>query len=631
MVEKKPAGSTPREWRENYTKKLCTAEAALESVRSGDRIFIGSGCAEPQHLVQALVDRAGRIWDTEILHIMTLGVAPYTQEKWGENFRHNALFIGPNVREAVAEGRADYTPIFLSEVAGLFHSGRVPIDVALIQMTPPDGHGYCSFGVSVDVVKPAAENADLVIAQVNRKMPRTLGDSFIHVEDIDFLVEKDEPILEMSPPPADDVAQRIGHHIGHLVEDGATLQMGIGTIPDSILASLKDKRELGVHTEMFSDGMMRLFDDGIITCQKKSIHKGKVIASFCMGTQKLYDFVDNNPFIEFHPNEYTNDPFIIAQNNKMVSINSALQIDLTGQICADSLGWMFYSGIGGQLDFVRGAARSKGGKPIIALPSTAREGTVSRITPMLNEGAGVVTTRGDVHYVVTEWGAAYLHGKTIRERALALIHIAHPKFRAELLAAAKKMNWLPEDQPMPPEEGGIYPDQWETTEVFAGGLKVFFRPIMPTDEPLEKEFLYSLSEDSIAKRFFAPLKSFSRADILHWVNVDYQDEMAVIGLVEEEGREKMAAVGRYILSKSTNLAEVAYLVGDNYQGKGIGTYLLKQLVRIARANGIDGFVAEVLSENVAAQRLMYKMGYKVESELVDGDYRLTIRFQKAPQ
>ncbi len=627
MAASAPGVSVRGNWRDGYKRKLCAVERALDSVRSGDRIFIGSGCAEPQHLVSALIHKTGRLWDTEIIHIMTLGVAPYAEEKWGENFRHNAFFIGPNVREAVSEGRADYTPIFLSEIPALFHSGRVPIDVALIQVTPPDEHGYCSLGVSVDVVKPATDNADVIIAQVNKKMPRTLGDSFVHVDDIDHVVEKDEQILELSPPPADEVAKRIGHHIGHLVEDGSTLQMGIGTIPDSVLASLEDKKDLGVHTEMFSDGMMRLVDAGIITCQKKTIHKGKVIASFCMGTQKLYDFVDNNPFIEFHPNEYTNDPFIVAQNNKMVSINSALQIDLTGQVCADSLGWMFYSGIGGQLDFVRGAARSKGGKPIIALPSTAKDGEVSRIAPKLNEGAGVVTTRGDVHYVVTEWGAAYLHGKTIRERALALINIAHPKFRAELLSAAKKMSWVPEDQPMPPEEGGVYPDQWETTETL-GDLEVFFRPIKPTDEPLEKELLYSLSEDSIAKRFFSPLRSFQRADILRWVNVDYVEQMAIIGLIKEEEREKMVAVGRYILNRATNLAEVAYLVGDAYQSKGIGTFLLKQLIKIARANGVDGFIAEVLGDNVAGQRLMYKMGYKIESELVDGNYRLTMKFQK---
>jgi acyl-CoA hydrolase/RimJ/RimL family protein N-acetyltransferase len=623
--------SSLKPWQERYAKKVRTADDAMESVKSGDRIFIGSGCAEPQGLVHALTNRANKIWGTEIIHIMTLGVAPYTELKWTENFRHNAFFIGPNVREAVAEGRADYTPVFLSEVANLFHTGRVPIDVALVQVTPPDEHGFCSFGVSVDVVKPAADNAELVIAQVNKQMPRTLGDSFIHVDDIDMLVEHEEPIMESVPPPADDIAKRIGRNIGTLVEDGATLQMGIGTIPDAVLDSLKDKKDLGVHTEMFSDGMKRLVDAGVITCHKKTLHKDKVIASFCMGTRKLYDFVDNNPFIEFHPNEYTNDPFIIAQNEKMVSINSALQVDVTGQVCADSLGWMFYSGIGGQLDFVRGAARSKGGKPIIALPSTAKEGTVSRITPMLSEGAGVVTTRGDVHYIVTEWGVAYLHGKNIRERALALINIAHPKFRKELMAAAKKMNWVPEDQPDIPEEGGIYPEELETTQTFEGGLTVFFRPIKPTDEPLEKDLLYSLSQDSIAKRFFAPLKSWSREEVARYVNIDYMETMAIVGMVKEGEREIEVAVGRYILNRATGMAEVAYLVRDDYQGKGIGKFLVRYLARIARANGVQGFIAETLGDNLKAQRMMYKLGYKVETELVDGNMRLVVHFQKEAQ
>src|SRR3990172_5093936 len=379
----------PAPWTERYEEKVRTAEEAIARVQSGEQIFIGSGAAEPQRLVEALVRRAEHVFGAEIVHIMTLGIAPYAEAKWGENFRHNALSIGPNVRDAVAEGRADYTPIFLGEIPRLFETGRVPIDVALIQVSPPDAHGYCSYGVSVDIVKPAAENADVVIAEVNERMPRTLGDSFLHVDDIDFLVPVDYPILETDHPAADEIARAIGRHIANLIEDEATLQMGIGTIPDSVLLSLQDKKDLGVHTEMFSDGMMALVEAGVITNMKKTIHKGKIIASFCMGSRRLYDFVDNNPFIEFHPNSQTNDPFVIAQNEKMVSINSALEVDLSGQVCADSLGTYFYSGIGGQVDFVRGAARSKGGKPIIALPSTAQDGTISRIVPVLEPGARV--------------------------------------------------------------------------------------------------------------------------------------------------------------------------------------------------------------------------------------------------
>ena len=441
----RPDATSAPDWPQRYEEKVRNPGEAVDVIQSGDHIFIGSGAAEPQRLVEALVARANAVFGTEIVHIMTLGIAPYAEPKWGDNFRHNALFIGPNVREAVAQGRADYTPIFLGEIPQLFETGRVPIDVALIQVSPPDQHGYCSYGVSTDVVKPATEAANLVIAEVNDQMPRTLGDSFLHVDDIDFLVPVDYPILETQVGVADEIARNIGKYIANLIEDGSTLQMGIGTIPDSVLYYLRDKKELGIHTEMFSDGMMHLVELGVITNMKKTLHKGKIVAAFCMGSRKLYDFVENNPFIEFRPVSYTNDPFVISQNDRMVSINSALEVDLTGQVCADSLGAYFYSGIGGQVDFVRGAARSKGGKPIIALPSTAADGSVSRITAQLKPGAGVVTSRGDVHYVVTEWGVAYLHGRTIQERALALISIAHPKFRPDLIRQAKALGFSLEE------------------------------------------------------------------------------------------------------------------------------------------------------------------------------------------
>jgi len=382
------------DWQERYKDKVTTADKAVSVIKPGDKIFIGSGAAEPQVLVRALVDKASSLADTKIFHIMTLGIAPYTEPKFTDQFRHNAFFIGANTRQAVAEGRADYTPIFLSEIPALFRTGRIPIDVALIQVTPPDKHGYCSYGVSVDIVKSAAESADMVIAEVNSRAPRTMGDSFIHVNDIDLMVPSDEPLLYYKAEEPSDIAYNIGKNISKLIEDGSTLQMGIGGIPDAVLKYLANRKDLGIHTEMFSDGIIELVEKGIITNRKKTIHKDKIIASFCMGSQRLYDFVDNNPLIEFHPTEYVNDPFVIAQNEKMVAINAAIEVDLTGQVCSDSLGELFYSGIGGQVDFIRGAARSKGGKPIIALPSTARNGAVSRIVPTLKPGAGVVTSRG---------------------------------------------------------------------------------------------------------------------------------------------------------------------------------------------------------------------------------------------
>jgi acetyl-CoA hydrolase len=430
-------------------------------------VFIGSGAGEPQSLVRALAAREN-LDDAEIVHIMTLGVAPYAEPAFDHRFRHNAFFIGPNTREAVNEGRADYTPVFLSEIPRLFRDGRVVVDVALIQVSAPDEHGYCSYGVSTDIVKAAAESAKVVIAEVNATAPRALGDCFIHVRDIDALVPCDDPILEAPQGGESELALAIGKHIADLVEDGATLQLGIGQIPDAVLHYLRDRRDLGIHSEMFSDGVLPLIESGVITNARKTLHRGKMVASFVLGSRALYDFIDNNPMVEFQPTEYVNDPFVIAQNERMTSINSALEIDLTGQVCADSLGPLFYSGIGGQVDFIRGASRARGGKAIIALPSTADDGTVSRIVPTLKPGAGVVTSRGDVHYVVTEYGVAYLHGKSIRERAAALIQIAHPRFRPWLWSEAKARHLVYADQVEPAFTVPVYPERLETRWRTAG-------------------------------------------------------------------------------------------------------------------------------------------------------------------
>jgi acyl-CoA hydrolase/GNAT superfamily N-acetyltransferase len=631
MEARPQATAGPRErpeWADRYPEKVRTADEAVTAIESGNHIFIGSGAAEPQRLVEALVRRAEAVFGTEIVHIMTLGLAPYVEPKWGENFRHNALFIGPNVREAVAQGRADYTPIFLSEIPRLFERGRVAIDVALIEVSPPDAHGYCSYGVSTDVVKPGTEAAHLVIAEVNAQMPRALGDSFVHVDDIDYLVPVDYPILEAMVGVPDEIARTVGRHIASLVEDGSTLQMGIGTIPDSVLYYLKDKKDLGVHTEMFSDGMMHLVQLGVITNMAKTLHKGKVIAAFCMGSRRLYEFVDNNPLIEFHPVSHTNDPFVIAQNDRMVSINSALEVDLTGQVCADSLGEYFYSGIGGQVDFVRGAARSRGGKPIIALPSTAQDGKVSRIVAQLRPGAGVVTSRGDVHYVVTEWGIAYLHGRTIQERALALISIAHPDFRPGLIREAKRLKFIPEDIP---EIGTVYPSQWTTSHTFPGSLRVLFRPIKATDEELMKDLFYRLSEQTVYQRFFQSLRSMPHRSLAHFVHVDFANEMAIVGLVGDPKRpehEEIIGVGRYFLNRATNIAEVSYLVRDDLQRRGIGSFLIRYLARIARNSGVEGFVAEILPDNLAAMKVLHKIGLPVETVVSEGSYRLSVSFHR---
>jgi 4-hydroxybutyrate CoA-transferase len=429
-------------WAEIYRRKVCDASEALKAVKSGDRVYIHPGCAEPETLVEALVARKADLQDVEITHLLTMGTAPYVAPGMEKHFRHRSLFTGGNVRKAVSEGRADYVPVFLSEIPGLFTDGTLPIDVALIQVSPPDEHGFCSFGVGIECTKTAAENARVVIAEMNRQTPRTLGDSFIHVHKLTHIVPVDRPMIELPRVRMSELHSQIGANVAGLVPDGATLQMGIGGIPDAVLFHLSGKKDLGVHTEMFSDGVIELVMKGIINNEKKTLHQGKIIASFVLGSRALYDFIDNNPICEFHPSQYVNDPFVVAQNDNMVAINSAIQVDLTGQVCSDSIGYSIYSGFGGQVDFIRGAARSKGGKPIIALPATAKDDTVSRIVLHLDEGAGVVTSRADVHYVVTEFGVAHLYGRSIRERAAALIQIAHPKFRDELTAAARQKKFL---------------------------------------------------------------------------------------------------------------------------------------------------------------------------------------------
>lgn len=427
----------------SWQDRIISAEQAAEKVHSGERIFLTGNCSNPQRFLQALLDRHQDLQEVEVVQLLGFGPEEYITPDISEHIRINSLFIAPNIRKAVNKGLADFTPIFLSEIPGLFRSGRLLLDMAVIQVSPPDAHGYCSYGVEVGVTKSAAESAGLVIAEVNPNMPRTLGDSFIHVDQIDFFVEVDYDLPEVIAPPADDVQQQIASHIAELVPDAATLQMGIGGIPNAVLSLLGGHKNLGIHTELFSDGVMEMIEKGVITNSRKSIHPGKVVSGFVIGSKVLYQYIDDNPIFELHPTEYVNDPFVIAQNERMISINSAIEVDLTGQVCADSIGTKFYSGVGGQLDFVRGAARSPGGMTFIALPSTARGGTLSRIVPNIKQGAGVTTTRNDVHYIATEYGVADLYGRTINERVHALVNVAHPDFREELMAYAHEQHWIP--------------------------------------------------------------------------------------------------------------------------------------------------------------------------------------------
>ncbi len=605
-------------WEDRYRDKVVEAPFAIKAVKPGDSIFIGTGCAQPRHLVRALVEHSQSIYDARIVHLLTAGEAPYTDEKLAEKFKMNTFFVADNVRHALARGIGNYTPIFLSEIPAEFESGRIPLDAALISVTPPDASGMCSLGVSVDIVKAAVANARLVIAQVNGQMPRTFGDSAVHVSSIDMLVSADEPVVEIPLPESDEALRKIGRNIARLIDDGSTIECGIGRIPQVLAEYLKDKKDLGVHTEMFSDWIIDLIECGAITCAKKTINRGKVVASFCMGTKRLYDYINENPFFAFHPTEYVNDIDVISRHERMVGINVGLEVDLTGQVCADSLGYQFYSGIGGQVDFIRGCARSRGGKPIIAMPSTAKDESVSRVVPHLTEGAGVVTTRGDVHYVVTEYGTAYLHGKSIRQRALDLINIAHPKFRKGLLQAAKKHNYIYEDQIELAWENIDYPQDLEKYETLQDGTEIFFRPVKPADESALAGMLYSLSEESVRKRYMSRTVSFPHRDVQQLTNIDYRNNLAIVGVVPSLSGEEIVAIGQYFLDPGQNTAEVAFIVQDEWQQKGMGTLLLRFLSEVARSREVSRFHAKVLPQNKAMLAVFHNSGFNVRTEF-DGE------------
>lgn len=597
------------------SRRSLTADAALARVRSGQHVLVGSGAAQPGVLVEALARRGAALSDVEILHLLTLGAAPYAGPEFEGRLRHNALFIGPNVRGAVERGLADYTPCFLFQVPRLLRAGRLPLDVALIQVTPPRG-GFCSLGVSVDILKAAVESADYVVAQVNPRMPWTGGDSLVRVEDIDAFVEGERPLLELPEPAYTAAALWIGRYVATLIEDGSTLQMGIGAIPNAVLAALGGKKDLGVHSEMISDGVLPLMRSGVINGRAKTLHRGKVVTSFCAGTQRLYDAVDGDPAFEFRPSDYVNSPDVIGRNAKMVAINSALQVDLTGQVAADSIGHRFYSGFGGQVDFMRGAALSEGGKAIIALPSTAKGGKVSRISLSLVEGTGVVTTRADVDFVVTEYGIASLKGKTIRERAIALIQIAHPDFRGELLAAAKRVGYLDAGRVLP-LLAERYPAELEARMRFRRD-EVFFRPVKPSDLRRLKDLFYSQSERTTYLRYGIPLAKLSEAQFQQMVAIDFRAAMAVAGFVRDGRRERMIAVARYHAT-SEGRAEAAFTVEDRYQGQGIGTFLVDYLAWIARERGLRALTAQVLHVNARMRRIIEgRFEAARERELGDG-------------
>ncbi len=607
-----------------YPDKVVDAQEAISKIKNGSRIFVGTGCGEPQHLIRAMVQNAV-LQDVMVYQMLSSTLSEYVDDPdFLRRFALKLFFISASMRKAAFEGKIDYIPAYLSNIPKFFSSQRIGLDVALVQVSPPDRFGFCSLGVSVDITRAGMSAARMVIAQVNPRMPRTWGDAIVHVDEVDYFVMHEEPLVESVPMSKDkEVASRIGFYVSQLVEDGATLQIGFGHLPYAILPFLENKNDLGVHTQLITDAFIPLIEKKAITNRKKTLLPGRVVASLCMGTENLYRFVDNNPQFYFRSSEFVNDPTVIARNDHFVSISSALEVDLTGQVCTDSMGHLFFSGIGDQVDFIRGSAMSQGGFSIIALPSTAQGGRVSRIVPSLSEGAGVATTRGDVNFVVTEYGIAELKGKSIYQRVMELSQIAHPKFREELIEVAKKHHYIFGDQLPPIQDDLIFLEGYKTRLKLKNGRTVEFRPLLPSDEFEFRNFFYSLKEETIYMRFFYKMKLFSHEVAQRqWASVDYHKNMSMIGLVQKGGHQQIVAIGTYA-DEDSKRAEVAFVVREDFQGMRLASHLLPQLETIAKENGFIGFTASVLKENKAMQHV-FKKHYPSAKVLNTGGAEVTL-------
>ncbi|MCP4111586.1 MAG: GNAT family N-acetyltransferase [Desulfobacteraceae bacterium] len=608
-------------------QKVVSAEEAVSKMKRGSRVFIGTGCGEPQHLIKAMVKDL-QMQDIMVYQMLSSTFAQFMDDNsFHRRFSLKLFFISAHMRKAAFDGKIDYIPAYLSQIPKLFYSRRIGLDVALIQVSPPDKFGYCSLGVSVDITRAGMDNAKIVIAQVNPRMPKTWGDSFVHADEIDYFVLHEEPLVEAIPDKKDtNIIERIGHYISQLVDDGATLQVGFGHLPNAVLPYLDNKKNLGIHTQVITDGFIPLLEKKVITNKKKTLIPGRVVTSLCMGSENLYRYVDENPMFYFRSSEYVNDPTNIARNDNLISISSALEVDLTGQICTDSVGSTFYSGIGDQVDFIRGCAMSKGGFSIIALPSTAHNGTVSRIVPHLSEGAGVATTRGDINFIVTEYGIAEIQGKGIYQRVMELAQIAHPKFREELIEQAKERRYIFADQLPPSQDDLIFLEGYKKSLTLKNGKTVEFRPLLPSDEFAYRNFFYSLQEETIYYRFFYKMKIFSHEVVQEqWASVDYRKNMSMIGLAQNRGHKEVMAIGSYAMV-SDDLAEVAFVIREDYQGNGIASYLLDILEGIAKENNYKGFTATVLRENSAMIHVFKKKYPELKTDISGGEIEFFMDF-----
>jgi len=602
-------------WADNYIQKNTSADEALKHIKPGQRVFIGSSCGEPQHLVNALSSSAGRFTDLEIVRLLSIESGPLTliaNRSHSQQFNIRSFYLGSASSTKIHRNKRFITPINLSQIPHLFKSRMMPINAALIQASPPDDFGWMSLGVSVDITLAACEAADMVICQVNPNMPRVLGRSFIHVNDVDHIVEHEEDLLTIRPLPELEEANSIAKHISRLIDDGSTLQTSLGVTNEAIMLCLSEKNDIGVHSQYLSDGLMRLVSIGVITNRKKGFNNGKLVAGSAVGSKLLYDFIDDNPSIEFHPSDYINNPSIIARHNAMISLNTAMAIDLTGQVAADALPFNNYTGINGLLDFTRGAAMSKGGKSILMLTATSDQGQKSRIVPSLSDIA-VVVPRGDVQYVATEYGVVNLFGKTLQERAMALISIAHPDFRDELFSKARELDLIDIDRKFKQAIKGVYPLKYEET-VTINGIPITFRPAKPVDERSIQEHYYSMNRGDIVSRFFHEKKSFVHDQINTTFEIDYINDLTIVATIGEVGFEKIIAVGEYFRNSIINMAEVAFSVSKEYQGMGIARILQDKLAEAARDNGIKGLVAYTSPENKGMRKLFQKLPYQIHSE-----------------
>ncbi len=616
-------------WADNYVEKRRDVNDAMKKIKAGKRIFIGSSCGEPQFLVKALWETSNYFTDLEIVRLLALESTPLTllaSKPQGRSLNIRSFYLGSAKDKRLAENMRFITPINLSAIPRLFKSRMLPIHVALIQVTPPDDFGWMSLGVSVDITLAAALSADLVIAQVNEKMPRVLGQSFIHVNDIDVFVEHDEEVLTVRPLPELESANAIGRLIARFIEDGSTIQISLGATSQATLLALSDKNDLGVHTQYITDDIMNLVAKGVITNWKKGFNEGKMVASAAMGSSMLYEFLHDNPSIDFRPSDYVNDPGIIAQHNKMVSMNVAMAMDLTGQVASDALPHNHFSGVTGMLDFVRGSSTAPGGKSILMMTATSADGQHSRIVPRLDDTA-VVVPRGDVHYVITEYGAVNLFGKSLQERAMAMISIAHPEFRDILFYKAKEMGLLGPERSLKESIHGIYPARLEEIREI-DGQEVTIRPIKPVDERRIQEHFYTLEKDDVISRFFHEKTSFLRDDIEDILQIDYVHDLTVVALVGEFGFGRVVGVGEYLIDPARNMAEVAFSISREFQGKGLGKILIKKLAEAARENGIAGLMAYTSPENQGMVQLFKTLPYKVNTAFDEDMIVLNCRFDE---